>query len=400
VSDGISKNGRSDKKMCIAVYVPAGVKPPTKAIFKNCFDTNDDGAGFGWYMPDKEKWQVSKGHMKFSHFWKAFRAQGFDKKPNSVPIVAHFRIGTSGKREHPDCTHPFPICNDYEQMFWHDYETENIAIHNGVLGLGDGDASDTMVYIKKYVNPMLPYLKSSRMGEIMGELIQDRSSRWLITKKDDILMYGDWTEDEGVFYSNDGYEPITVYTAPAGGYRRPPWTGSHHGTGYDWMPKKTDIIQSIYSYVDYTLGKRWSWAKFDRYIQDRDKQLSFIRDSIKGAKTETNPDDGSVMYKSGERDKVWEVYDHDDNVLAVIDKNGDILWDDIEEIPSTIKAFEIKCPNCTDNKNLSDSPFSQGDYLCNRCGAVFCRGQKKILLWDINTRREYDDACKTMEGDI
>jgi hypothetical protein len=391
--------------MCIAVYIPAGVKPPSKATFQRCFKSNDDGAGFGWYDSKKKLWEVWKGHMTFGAFWKAFREMNLDRKANSMPVVCHFRIGTSGKKEHPDCTHPFPVCDDYELMTRHRFAVPNIAIHNGVLGSGDGDASDTMVWIKKYVNPMLPYIKSNRMGEILGELIEDKSSRWLVTKRDEVLLYGAWTENEnGVSFSNDGYKSFEEMYPHGTSYRRPAWAGRDGGyqdpsNPYDWMPKKVEMVHTIYRFSDYTLSGEWCWAKFETYIQERNRQTSLIAENM----AVLNSDDGSAASTSAseitsEEDKVWEIYDADQNVLGVVDNNGDILWDEVKEDRYQAQ-LEVQCISCGDKQNLVASPFSQGDYLCCRCGAVFCRNQKKVIMWDINTRKEWDETQKALEGD-
>ena len=351
--------------------------------------------------------------MKFKKFWKAFSAKEFGKDD---VVVMHFRIGTSGKMRHPDCTHPFPVCDDYEHMNWKSYTADSICVHNGVVGSGDGDASDTMVAIKDYINPMFPYMEDPKIAHIMDLLVESKSSRWLITNKANVIRFGKWiTSEGGVKYSNLGYLPTVTYNWQNGRAQGHPWNGygrygAHESNGYDWDDTELKIINTIYSFTDYAVGGVFSWVKFNEYMAYRKEQLAHefvesVLNSDDGTDMQCPSDTDDTEYES---DGFTEVFDKEGKeVVAVVDDNGDIVWDDQPVPEGVITVYNSPvgrvCPECGEEKHVVDSNFTQGDYLCCRCGAVFTQpssGKKgRVLLWDINIRKDFDTSQKQINGD-
>ena len=90
--------------MCIIAYKPLNVAFPEEYILHNCFDNNDDGAGFMYAFNGEV--HIHKGYETFEKFMAALnkaRAITGDK----VPYVMHFRIATQGYER--TMTHPFPL---------------------------------------------------------------------------------------------------------------------------------------------------------------------------------------------------------------------------------------------------------------------------------------------------
>lgn len=390
--------------MCIAIYVPNGVKSPSKAILKRCFKTNSDGAGFGWFNRKEKTWIVSKGHMSFKKFWKAYTTKKFT---DNTEVVMHFRIGTSGKKAHPDCTHPFPVVGSFKEMILPEFKTDNIIVHNGIIGRGLGDASDTMVAVRDYIDPLLPHINDKKISVLLGELLEKGTSRWLLAKKDEVLLLGTWVEEDGVSYSNRGYKPII---ATENIYPRP-WRGggwdihNRDNTAYDWLPKSLSVVYSIYSFKDYTTKcptsgiEIWNWEKFNKYLSDRDKQIELANTYQKN--TPHSDDDApypSVDSKGDLVDDVYEIFNEDSRVIGVVDSSGDIIWEDPDS-----STYDVKpCPYCPEKKNIVESPFSIGDSMCCRCGAVFVhglQGTEAIMMWDQDINEQYRRMLRIMAGE-
>ena len=183
--------------MCIAIYKPAN-KRISKEILKNCFDNNDDGAGFAYINTDFHgvKRLKIKKYMKFDLFYKQYkRAQSI--APES-PFIIHFRVGTHGEKSTFNC-HPF-------------YVDKNIAfIHNGIIsGVGfDKRKSDTQLF-NELVLQELP--KGWEKNKAIGTLIEDFiGSSKLVTLniKGEVTIFnsskGEWVDE--CWYSNASYKP-------------------------------------------------------------------------------------------------------------------------------------------------------------------------------------------------
>lgn len=195
--------------MCVIIYKPSGVKRPTKKILKNCWRRNQDGAGFA-YLCNDNTWNVYKGFMSFNKFWKAFREHDIQTQHT---CIVHFRIKSAGKVT-PGSTHPFPITTDVEEMQTQEYNAPSVIFHNGTCGKGEDDLSDTMLFIRDFIAPMRPHIEDPAMKKIHDHLIFETHDRWLITKGNLITRYGNWIEDDGIWYSNMLWKPYKTTIIP------------------------------------------------------------------------------------------------------------------------------------------------------------------------------------------
>jgi predicted glutamine amidotransferase len=184
------------------VIKPKGKEMPSKKILRNCWENNPDGAGM-MYVKDGHV-VIDKGYMEFSDFWKAFRALKLTK--NDI-IVFHFRWATAGTIEPGNC-HPFPLSDDVSDLKALDVLCPVAVAHNGMIGNGENDLSDTMVFVRDFLAD--PAVQGNLDSEAILALIT-RSigpSRMIfldVTEK--IILLGEgWIKDHGLIYSNDRYK--------------------------------------------------------------------------------------------------------------------------------------------------------------------------------------------------
>lgn len=202
--------------MCLLVYCES--KKITKAEFETAFKANKDGAGFA-YHKDHKNFFV-KGFMELEGAWKFYNS-----RVNVLPHVVHFRTGTAGG-VHRHLTHPFIIGGGHTE---HDvyHGKEDLLFHNGVLyrweemlytlainGVKvEHPYSDTMV-----LAVLLGRMKTN--GYSYKESIALFSGKYIIMTPEKYLMVGDFTEDDGRFFSNQGYKTYSTqgYKITKGGY--------------------------------------------------------------------------------------------------------------------------------------------------------------------------------------
>ena len=379
--------------MCIAILSENGVELPNKETLKLCFTNNPDGAGYAVLLSTKE-WECKKGFMSWKSFWKSFRKENYTKEDT---VVIHFRIGTSGKQKHPDCTHPFPITDNEEDLILHNFKCNNITMHNGTCGRGEGTLSDTMVAIINYIEPLMPYIENDKIINIIQKCIGS-TSRWFIAKQDSYWMIGDWEEEKetGIWYSNKGYIPCK----PALVYRFP----SKHNEKWDhtntWYNSNVIMHETGASKVMYFENDKWSWDKWDRLNRP-------LLDTPKP------------------KDKEYEVFDENNELITIIDADGDIVWqkedEDIEDydcpycknsindelltelgecpycheivnyimyncniIYDSPKEEEFCCPSCGEKDYIVEPHTNIADSECCKCGAIFNDNSTNIVGWAYN----------------
>lgn len=409
--------------MCIAVWKASGVKLPKKEVLRKCWNTNSQGAGFAHYDEKSELWMVQKGFMSWKKFWRAFNHMQYQK---TDAVIIHFRISTSGKRTHPDCTHPFPISFEEDALNEHSYETENIVMHNGVVGPGDGDLSDTQVAIRDHVAPLFPFIEERGVDVILGDLLKDDRCRWFLANKAQVYLYGEWHTSEkhapGVQFSNKGYVP---YVAPAraangrfvgqhatghnaGNYLRHRTPNPFHDPSHQTATNST----ASSSRGDSTKGMKPQVHHKTLLVELRDSESSTMFTEENGSWSWEKWEDESNFAENTEQKKggrgylteapcLTEVFNLKGEVEAIVDDNGDIVWEDGQvshpgtdplkfeldfetkkEIVTNGADHEFDCPNC--GNPVTVRKLSWNGECC------FCYAE--ILSWEemdwIDTERD------------
>lgn len=190
--------------MCIIVYKPAGIPCPTEAILEACFASNPDGAGLFVGRPGKQKASIQKGFMDCGSFL------DFASAAVTQEDVAayHFRITTSGGTR-PESCHPFPVSREVQELRSLGLTARYAFVHNGIIGKGEDNLSDTQVYIRDSLYPLLMQnLESDALRDSIAQ--ETEGSRTLLydAEKGSVIMTGNWIEDKetGLFFSNRSYE--------------------------------------------------------------------------------------------------------------------------------------------------------------------------------------------------
>lgn len=207
--------------MCIAIFKPQG-KIIDKERLKNCWDSNDDGAGFMY--AENGVLYVKKGFMRFDDFYEEY----VQHENNSV--VLHFRIATAGG-VNPENTHPFQV-------------NDNLAfVHNGVIrevpdvkGL-----SDTAVFNKEILQTLPPdFLESDAMRKLIVSFIGMTSKLIFLDNLGRGFIFNPQLGEmsDGVWYSNDTYKRQRIRRNFTTGTRTATSSGSKEETRWK---NSTDI---------------------------------------------------------------------------------------------------------------------------------------------------------------
>lgn len=197
--------------MCIIVVKEKGFAFPTEEILKSCFESNPDGAGF--MVATGKEVVIRKGFMDFKSFINALNKARKEFGDNKT-YVMHFRITTqAGVR--PDCTHPYPISENMDDLRKLTFKCKVGIAHNGIISLtsqshcdygkrtkGAITYNDTMLFVTEYL---------SNMKKLKQSIIETLApgNRFAVLYKDgtcNVMGHG-WINDNGIQYSNNTYLP-------------------------------------------------------------------------------------------------------------------------------------------------------------------------------------------------
>ena len=202
--------------MCVIVFSPKGVAPPTDEQIKKMWEHNPDGAGYA-YVGRGGKVVYRKGFMKLEDLLKDL---GDTERFKNTNFAIHFRIGTSGKKDEKTC-HPFPLSTNFGDLRKTSGNVDSVLFHNGILsggGLANPLSSDTQDFVIAMTPLLAKYNKSKARDYFIGELVS--GNRLLILYKNNAFkMFGDWKKDGDLWVSNLNYKDE---------YK---WYGSGY---YDW----------------------------------------------------------------------------------------------------------------------------------------------------------------------
>lgn len=151
---------------------------------------------------------------------KAPTAREVDKAVKQFGIW-HYRIASSGKIG-KDNIHPFPVAHGKAYLY-----------HNGVLGRGKGDLSDTAAFAELLYNSPIETVKSVLRSTCSGQ-------RFLLVDAKDptkYLTYGDWKVQEGVLMSHDHLWSYSSYEESAGWTLGESSTKPSKNLPYGWQKK-------------------------------------------------------------------------------------------------------------------------------------------------------------------
>lgn len=198
--------------MCIIAIKPPHHKMIDESIIETMFQNNPDGSGYMYSYNNKV--HIEKGFMTLKELLNSL--DSLKKKVNieEIPLILHFRISTSGKTDGATC-HPFPITSDLNALRKTHVITNLGMAHNGVIYDFEEKKSiysDTQLFVNKcvsYLYDINPKFLHDDRTEKMLEPIINGSRLAFLDRHGNIYRYGDWCENDGIFYSNEGYIPWT-----------------------------------------------------------------------------------------------------------------------------------------------------------------------------------------------
>lgn len=194
--------------MCIIIVKESGINPPDMELIRRCWDTNPHGAGIMYCMNNKV--YIEKGFMKIENLLKKLKELYQVIDVINTPIVYHFRIKTSGKKDALR-THPFPVSDEDSKLNALQLTTNLGLVHNGVIKrynhLSDTPLNDTQLFIKNELYNLYKlnwqfYKKVE--GEILINNIIDNSRIAILNHEGKIYRYGEWIYDieTNLYFSN------------------------------------------------------------------------------------------------------------------------------------------------------------------------------------------------------
>lgn len=163
--------------MCVLIVKPKGVKMPSNSILRQAYKANPHGCGFATQN-------------------KFFKSLDFDlfmtelsKVSDDEDVMIHFRLATHGSIKRSNC-HPFKA-NDV------------VFAHNGILDIMPiGDMTDSETAFLHIIYPAIQRygLDSKQTEDAIYSIIG--YTRFAIIQGDDVRLYGDYQQIDGVYYSN------------------------------------------------------------------------------------------------------------------------------------------------------------------------------------------------------
>jgi hypothetical protein len=365
--------------MCVIAYKPLGENVFTKETLAKCWEANDDGAGYAWFNTETNLWEVRKGFMTFKKFWRSFRDQHFT--PENT-IIAHFRIGTAGLKDAGN-THPFPVVDDLNEMRETNFACESILFHNGVVGKGEGDFSDTQVFVRDYVAPMIHMLGTDERIYKIYSKIFDGASRFILCKGPQLWKFGyAWVEVDKCFFSNGTWQYKTFTS-----YNRT-WNAD---TG--WSSYTSGVNQKNPNWADHKGGYaneygrmvKGTWVRWD----DSKTDLNLAADNK----------DGTIDFTKAKRAKgtreakeTKEDHTRTKTLFCLAGADGELKFGQKTDIYLRQKApAYLICPTCFEDKRLNSIPAYAEEYadtLCEHCGSLFEDFTGKVIAVDLESYRK------------
>lgn len=194
--------------MCIIAIKPAGIDLMSIDTIKTMFLNNPDGAGYMYSYGNKV--HIKKGFLEVQDLLDSLNDLSNSLDLKSIPLVLHFRIGTSGASDGATC-HPFPVTNNLGLLQSQELETDLAMCHNGVMYDFEerkSEFSDTQLFISKCVSYLYSvhpgFLQDKRTKELLEPIINGSRLAFL-DGAGNITRFGEWIESEGYYYSNNSY---------------------------------------------------------------------------------------------------------------------------------------------------------------------------------------------------
>jgi predicted glutamine amidotransferase len=206
--------------MCIIAYKPIGVAMPDRKLLKNCWTNNPDGAGY--MFATNNNVYIRKGFMNFEGFYASLKNDYKKNGKENTAFVLHFRISTQGG-VNKECTHPFPLSRDMEDLRKTRFTSDIGVAHNGIISLTSVgyykqvNYSDTMSFITDYLSLIIKdrkWYKDKDKVTLVARLAGSKLA--IMDGSGTVTLIGEFVKEGDCYFSNDHYKPMekkktTVY---------------------------------------------------------------------------------------------------------------------------------------------------------------------------------------------
>lgn len=300
--------------MCIIVAKNKAGRLPTIDELKNCFNNNDDGAGFMYV--NNGRVVIDKGYMTIKSFIKRYKklCKRFNNFENKA-LVIHCRIGTSGNNSPENC-HPYPVNNNLKNLKKL-YFTDTLGVaHNGIISAYnplkiDGDINDTQKFIVKFLSPLYKNYKQFYKNEDILNGIENliKSKLAILDTNENLKLVGDFINDNELYFSNGTYK--NSYWFGYNNYYGNSYShntyNSYNTTNYISKNEKEENKEVKKNLFMIKLAYNWNVLDNDEWYRVDDKRLYF----------DTN---------------TYELYEElDDNTLSLISTSA-LIYDEYNEL--------------------------------------------------------------------
>jgi predicted glutamine amidotransferase len=232
--------------MCIAILNKKRILK--KEVFLNSWDNNPDG--FGMAYVEQGQIKIYKNLVNVEESYNEYLKV---RKNTRLPVMLHFRISTSGKKDMENC-HPFYVNQDL------------VFCHNGILGIKTtAEKNDTRTF-NDIILKKLPsdFLKNPAIKNLVTLAIGSSKFVFLDSQGHYSILHenkGYWRKD--TWYSNDTYKEKS-YSFDYSSY----WTTKDDKIiGFD----KTTYPRTYPSNKEYNVKGRCDYCgnQFEQYELDR-----------------------------------------------------------------------------------------------------------------------------------
>jgi hypothetical protein len=232
--------------MCLISAIPIGVEKDIakiRSFIENGMSTNTDGSGYACKKNGVLK--IDKGFRSVDAIIDSIKEK---KLGINDELIIHHRIGTSGLKNNLNM-HPFLVSEDIEAVKTVVSYNVNVPIiaHNGVFHQytdRNSEYSDTFHFVKDFLATpeFIAVLKKDpdKFKRVFAGILGTNRLSILFPDRD-MLLIGDFKEEDGCFHSNGGYKSRVCNV---GGIEYP-------GKDWDqldedeWLSKRDKILGNI-----------------------------------------------------------------------------------------------------------------------------------------------------------
>lgn len=192
--------------MCLIAVKDKGKKLPKREYLYNSYLNNKDGIGIALLKEKKQFIYIKKNFKDFDSFYTWIK----DNVKTNDKLIIHFRWATHGLVDIGN-RHPFPITKNKVLLRKQELYCNYAVAHNGVLyQYSHKKYSDTQKFILDILARVKPKLYTKVVIKLINSYINgDRLA--ILNKEKGILLIGEFIEDEGIFWSNDGYKRKPIW---------------------------------------------------------------------------------------------------------------------------------------------------------------------------------------------